>query len=221
MSPTTLAPIPRKTLSREVVERLRQAILSGALAAGAPLPEAATATKLRVSRVPVREALVELDREGLIQFDANGRAAVRDFSPEDVHEILSLRSALQRMAAGLAAQNLQDSDLGRLTDLLTRASRTRDLTDFSALDMAFHDMVVEIARHERLSRVWNELRGQMQLWLLRLHLKREKKKHDVREETFRSHHEFIRVLSRRKPAEAAAWMEEHCNSWSRVLPEID
>ena len=61
MADAALSPIRRNTsLTKEVVDRLRKAILSGELVEGAALPEAQTATKLGVSRVPVREALVEL-----------------------------------------------------------------------------------------------------------------------------------------------------------------
>src|SRR5215510_7547893 len=98
---------------------------------GTSLPEAQTAAKLGVSRVPVREALVELERQGLVEFDENGRASVRAFTKDDVQEILSLRCALQRMAAGLAAAKMTDADLERLEAILAKAAKTKDLTEFS------------------------------------------------------------------------------------------
>src|SRR4029453_12960627 len=112
MAEAALSPIRRTTsLTKEVVDRLRKAILHGELEEGASLPEALTATKLGVSRVPVREALVELERQGLVEFDRNGRACVRTFTAEDGTEIISLRAALQRMAARLAAAKLTDADV--------------------------------------------------------------------------------------------------------------
>src|SRR5260221_9861868 len=112
MAQATLSPIRRSSsLSREVVDRLRRAILTGALAPGTSLPETQTAVKLGVSRVPVREALVELERQGLVEFDPNGRAAVREFTEEDVHEILGLRATLQSIAAGLAGSRVTNDDL--------------------------------------------------------------------------------------------------------------
>src|SRR5262249_13872349 len=129
MADAALRPIRRNTsLTWEVIDRLSKAILSGELAEGSALPEALTATKLGVSRVPVREALVELERQGLVEFDENGRATVRAFTKEDVQEILSLRAALQRMAAALAAAKLTDADLERLEAILAKAARTKDLT---------------------------------------------------------------------------------------------
>ena len=214
MSDLALSPIRRSTsLTKEVIDRLRQAILTGALKEGTALPEAQTATKLGVSRVPVREALVELERQGLIEFDRNGRACVRAFTPEDVAEIISLRANLQRMAARLAATKLTDGDVLCLEDILSRARVENDLTAFSALDTAFHDEVVRIARHKRLSRLWDDVRAQMELWLARIHRRRESVKHDVRQATLSSHREMIDVFKTRKPDLAGDLMERHC-TWT-------
>jgi DNA-binding GntR family transcriptional regulator len=215
MIPATLSPIFRSTLTGETVNRLRQAILAGELGGGTPLPESQTASKLGVSRVPVREALVELERQGLVEFDRNGRASVRAFTEDDITEIMSLRAALQTMAARHAAQRLKDEDVERLEEILARARETHDLTKFSTLDTAFHDEIVLISGHRRLQRVWSDLRAQMELWLARLHRQRESVKHDVRKATLRSHREMIDVLKTRKPEAAAALMERHC-SWKEL-----
>lgn len=221
MGQAALTPIRRNvSLTKEVVERLRRAIVTGELAEGAALPEAQTAAKFGVSRVPVREALVELERQGLVQFESNGRARVRAFTDEDAGEILSLRQTMQTMAARLAAEKLTDADVGRLEAILAKARDTKDLADFSALDSSFHDEVVTIARHRRLSRVWTDLRPQMEWWLTRLHRQREKLTHDVRKATLASHKEMIEVLKTRKPKAAADLMELHC-SWKGWPPEAD
>ena len=212
---TTLASAPRTSLSRDCFERLRAAILSGELAAGAALPEAATAAKLGVSRVPVREALAKLEAQGLVEVDASGRASVRRFSAEDVHELLSLRAAYQTLAARRAAERATEADLARLRELVAKTRAAKDLSELSALDAAFHDVIVEIARHRRLARAWEDLRAQMALWLARLHRKREALRHDVREATCRAHGHFVDVLSKRNPARAARLMEEHCFSWEK------
>jgi DNA-binding GntR family transcriptional regulator len=218
MSEAALSPIRRSfSLSREVTDRLRRAIISGEFSEGTSLPEAQTAAKLGVSRVPVREALVELERQGLVEFDENGRASTRSFTTEDVNEILSLRATLQTMAARLASTRLTPQDLKRLESILDRAARTRDLTEFSALDSAFHDEIVRIARHGRLTRVWGDLRSQMDLWLARLHRRRENTKHDVRPATLESHREMLNVLQGRRPEAAAKLMERHC-SWVEKKP---
>ncbi|MBI3855878.1 MAG: GntR family transcriptional regulator [Planctomycetes bacterium] len=216
MSNQALSPIRRSTsLTKEVIDRLRQAILSGELEEGASLPEAQTAAKLGVSRVPVREALVELERQGLVEFDRNGRACVRAFTDDDVAELISLRAALQRMAARLAASKLTEGDVAALEDILNRARETQDLSAFSALDSEFHDQIVVIARHRRLQRLWADVRSQMELWLARIHRRRESTLHDVRQATLQSHREMIEVLKTRKPELAGDLMERHC-SWKEL-----
>jgi DNA-binding GntR family transcriptional regulator len=214
MADLALRPIRQRTsLTKEVTDRLRRAILTGELEEGATLPEAQTAAKLGVSRVPVREALVELERQGLVDFSRTGRACVRAFTTDDVAEIISLRANLQRMAARLAATKLTDGDLLCLEDILARARETQDLTAFSALDTAFHDEIVRIARHKRLSRLWDDVRSQMELWLARIHRRRESVKHDVRQATLSSHREMIDVLKTRQPDAAGDRMERHC-TWT-------
>lgn len=214
MEDVALSPIRRgSSLSRTVTDRLRRAILSGELKEGASLPEAQTASKLGVSRVPVREALVELERQGLVEFDRNGRACVRAFTKEDVAEIISLRAALQRMAARLAATKHTEADLARLDAILERARETHEISAFSALDSEFHDEIVAIARHKRLLQLWTDVRSQMELWLARIHRRREDAIHDVREATLRSHRQMIDVLKTRKADVAGDLMERHC-SWS-------
>src|SRR5262245_30025920 len=118
MIASALLPVARTTLTREVAERLRQAILSGELAAGQPLAEATMAGRLNVSRVPVREALVTLEREGLVVFNDHGRACVRVFTEQDFAEIVSLRTTLQVMSAKLAAVKHTTEDLERLELIL-------------------------------------------------------------------------------------------------------
>lgn len=212
---TTLASAPRASLAQDCFERLRTAILAGELEAGTALPEAATAAKLGVSRVPVREALAKLEAQGLVEVDGGGRATVRRFSAEDVHELLSLRAAYQTLAARRAAERVTAADLERLREIVAKTREAKDLSELSALDGRFHDVIVEIARHRRLSRAWEDLRAQMALWLARLHRKRESLRHDTREATCRAHRHFVDVLSKRDPERASRLMEEHCFSWEK------
>lgn len=221
MIASALLPVPRTTLSHEVAERLRQAILSGELAAGQTLAEAAMAARMNVSRVPVREALVELEREGLVVFNAHGRASVREFTDEDFAEIVSLRTTLQVMSAKLAAVKHTDDDLERLEAILKRADKTRDLTEFSRLDIAFHDEVARIARHQRLYQCWNNLRAQMELWIARAHRERERVKHDVHDLTLRAHRAMVETLRSRRPDEAGKLMEIHCDSMGKQQGLLD
>jgi len=218
VKPKVLGPLRRGGLVQQAVDELRRVILSGELEAGTPLREVALAARLGVSRVPVREALLELERQGLVVFEPSGRARVRTFTPADVVEILSLRTTLQVMAARHAAARAPREGAAALEKALEEMRRAEDLTRFSLLDSAFHDEVVRLAGHRALERVWEDVRAQMELWLATMQRRRDRVRHDVRRETLRSHRKMIEILKSGRADRAAAFMEHLCGSWEDMVP---
>src|SRR5688500_8639692 len=83
-------------LGVDIAERLRAAILDGYFGPGERLPEEQLARSMGVSRGPVREALVKLEREGLILIRRNRGAFVAQLSSEDLDEVYTLRAAIER-----------------------------------------------------------------------------------------------------------------------------
>src|SRR5215470_5857225 len=121
---TLLEPVLRRALTDDVLLTLRKAIVAGAIVAGDHIAEVRMAEQLGVSRVPVREAMMALEREGLLQFDARGAARVREFTAEDYEEIFTMRLALEPMAARLACRRLQPADAAALTENIQRMRQT-------------------------------------------------------------------------------------------------
>src|SRR3954447_1524258 len=115
MSPsrTSKATLGEKT-SVSAAGVLREAIISGDLAPGQVLGEEQLGRQLGISRTPVREALVLLRSEGLVDTPPNRPAIVRNFDRDDLHEIYSIRAVLEGYAARLAAERLTDQDLATL-----------------------------------------------------------------------------------------------------------
>src|SRR5205814_4496128 len=93
--------------SDNTVCKLRKDITHGTLGPGTLLAEAAVARQMGVSRVPVREALFTLEREGLVEFSATGRAYVKALQPHDFEELFLLRLSLEPLAARHAAPRLR------------------------------------------------------------------------------------------------------------------
>ena len=91
--------------------RVRELILSGALAAGAVLPQAALARQIGMSTTPLREALRRLKQEGLVELDAHRDARVRPLDATEARDLLELRRSLDPLAASLAAQRHTEGDL--------------------------------------------------------------------------------------------------------------
>ena len=131
-----LEPLGRpEALTEQVADRLRSAILSGALAPGTHLSVPEIARQLRVSRTPAREGLIALEREGLVEPRASSGVA----------EIMTCRRAAERMDADAVA---------RLKDLFARHKAVveqKDLARHVELDAAFHGMIREGARNPRLA----------------------------------------------------------------------
>jgi len=94
--------------------RVRRLILSGELAPGEVLPQAALARTIGMSTTPLREALRRLKQEGLVELDAHRDARVRDLDADEARDLLELRQTLDPLAAQLAAQRRTDDDLAQV-----------------------------------------------------------------------------------------------------------
>jgi DNA-binding GntR family transcriptional regulator len=218
MPPPTHCPPAGATLAETVTARLRNEILSGELPPGAPLAEIPTAERLSVSRVPVREALLVLDQEGLLVFGPRGRARVRSLSPGDHVEIYHARLPLEKAAARLAAERRTEDDLTAMQANIAATRQARTLAEVSLLDLDFHDLVFRAARSPWLFRFWGLLRGELALWLTRLHREQHSVTGRVRESTSDSHEEYMALLAARSAAAAKRHIETHMRFWLEWMP---
>jgi DNA-binding GntR family transcriptional regulator len=208
----------RTTLADTITDRLRREILTADLAPGAPVAEIPTAARLGVSRVPVREALVVLEQEGLLVFGPRGRAHVRELSAGDHLEIYQARLLLEKAAAKLAAERRTEEDLAALEANVTATRQAQTLAEVSQLDLEFHDLIYRAARSPWLARFWGQLRGQFALWLTRLHREEDAVTHQVRESTSKAHAEYVTLLRARKAEAAERQIEAHIRFWLEWMP---
>jgi DNA-binding GntR family transcriptional regulator len=122
-----LEPLPKRSSTvREVHQRLRSAIVSGALAPEVRLYEQRIAAELGVSRTPVREALAMLDAEDLVVAGRTGGTIVRRVSVDEVRETYEVRAVVEGHAARLAAERITADQLGVLRRLDERMKRAMD-----------------------------------------------------------------------------------------------
>src|SRR6266496_4452852 len=112
--------IPRQSLTSAVADKLRDQIIRGEIPEGAQLRQDAIATQFQVSRIPVREALRQLDAEGLIAIVPNRGAIVPALSPNDVEELFSIRALLEPEILKHSIPRLTDSDLAEADVVLRR-----------------------------------------------------------------------------------------------------
>jgi DNA-binding transcriptional regulator YhcF (GntR family) len=150
---TAFDPATGNALSDQVVGTLRKAIVAGAYAPGDHLPEARTAAQLGVSRVPVREAMLQLEREGLLIFDKRGAALVRELSAEDFEELFSARAGADGGRAGVPSHEPPGFRSAR--ENIARTRGTTKLLELTLLDIEFRP-VMRAARHSRLLQCWRK-----------------------------------------------------------------
>lgn len=131
-------------------QELRARILSGHYEPGHPIPERVIADELAVSRVPVREALRQLERDGLVSIVAQRGAQVRQFSAENMQSLYQAREALEGMAARLAAERVDENYLEPFMaqfEGLIDGSITMDPAEESALGNDFHEAIAQGSRN--------------------------------------------------------------------------
>ncbi len=211
------APVKR-SLSDEVVVRLRDAIVNGKIAPGERLREEILASSMGVSRGPVREAIQRLEREGLVIIHANRGATVARLSREDLDEVYSLRRSLERLAMRESIRKADAYHISRMSALVDEmaASSAVSITPQLAadLDVRFHEALVESTRHKRLIRTWMDLRPQIHLFLL----SRTVANSDFREHLVRSHTDILNAIRDRDEQRAVTIIDDHLKgAYVRVM----
>lgn len=213
-----LGPLSRRSLADDASARIRRAIVAGELSAGTALPEDKLAAQLGVSRVPVREALVELEQEGLVDFDPRGRCRVRTFTEEDFEELFSMRCTLEVMAARLVAKRMTKEDVQELEAMIREQQAADDLTELSLLDVAFHDRIIQAARHRTLAVCWKTIRSQIEVWLARAHRAQAARHLSSIELTVPGHRQLLAALCSGSESKAESAMRLEMATWREWLP---
>lgn len=153
-----------KPLREIVFESMREAILSGDLEPGERLMEIQLADEMGVSRTPVREAIRKLELENFVVMIPRKGAYVAGVSLKDVADVFEIRSALEGLAAGLAAERITDDELELMERaLFYRASEQElNLEQIVESDTDFHALVYKASRNDRLIQILANLREQIQ-----------------------------------------------------------
>lgn len=170
MSEKSLGLATRRVLADVVTDDLREAIVTHELEPGSRLTEDDLAAQLGVSRGPVREALLRLEREGLVLIERHRGARVASWTRKDIEEIYSLRGELEKLALEWACKNATDDDFEFIEAILEEyenlPANGRTPREIAKLDLAFHTRLFLAAHHERLNRSWEVLCSQFHAFLV-------------------------------------------------------
>ena len=146
---------------RDVVfKTLRQGILKGDLKPGERLMEIHLASRLGVSRTPIREAIRKLELEGLVSMVPRRGAEVARISKQDLRDVLEVRRSLDSLAVNLACKRIDDEEkeaLKKAEDDFEHAVKTGDATTIAEADVKFHDVILKASKNGRLVQMVNNL----------------------------------------------------------------
>lgn len=154
------APTRNKTTSKGlpqiIRDQLRYEILKGTLAAGYMLRQDALAERFNTSRIPVREALRQLEAEGLVTYQRNRGAVVAGMDVRQICELLDIRIALECYAIRIAVPNMVQRDFDQIDDILQRYNASESVSEWAEFNRQFHLALSAASNNVRLRRLIEE-----------------------------------------------------------------
>jgi phosphonate utilization transcriptional regulator len=163
----TITLLQTSSLASVVQTELERMILSGELAPGEKLTEMALATRLGVSRGPLREAFRMLDEAGLVRTEKNRGVFVRDLPVEEAIEIFDLRAAMDELVGRRLAETISAAALREvraLVDSMEQSVKAKDAYNYHLLNLKFHDRLVELAGNGKLTAIYRKLIKELSLF---------------------------------------------------------
>lgn len=204
-----------RTKSSYAADKLREALLEGRYATGAWLRTAGLAAELGLSLTPVREALVELATEGLVEMVPYRGARVAEIPGIDLTEVYLVRGLLESAAASLAATRATPQELARLHKLhanFAKAVKSRSRSELRALNDEFHFAIYDAARSPLVRRLielaWaRSPRDTFTLLPTRAAL------------SLQDHTAIVSAISARNPEQAQSAMRQHIDAALALILE--
>ena len=186
---------------------MRGQIARGELAPGDRIVELNLARDLGVSRSPIREALGQLELEGLVESIPYRGAYVRRLDAARFRQLLEFRLALEEFAVRRLARRIDATELERLRGALERVAERARASDFEgaiAADLSLHEMLVELAGNEPLRGAYRAMINEF-----RLYIRLTSRHYASIAELATEHDDLLRALETRKPSGAALALRRH------------
>lgn len=220
IEPLSTAPISRRPLHEEVVDRLRDLIVQGGIAPGARLNERVLSQQLGISRTPLREAIKLLATEGLVQLLPNRGAIVAPLERARLAETLHVMGALEGLAGELAATNARPQQVAEIRALhfeMCAMHARGDLAGYFRLNQAIHLKIVEAAGNAVLANAYRQLNANVRRARYMANLSKERWDDAVRE-----HEQILAALEARDAPRLGLLLREHLASkLAAVLGALD
>jgi len=200
--------IPRQSLPSAVADKLRDQIIRGEIPEGAQLRQDAIAMQYQVSRIPVREALRQLDAEGLIAIVPNRGAIVPALSPSDIGELFSIRALLEPEVLKLSIPHLTEEDFAEAETVLQKyvheLKKQEHVSTWGRLNWQFHSILYSRANQPRFMAIIRNVNNSGERYTrLQLYLT-----HGVKRAN-EEHHQILKLCREKNVAAACDLVREH------------
>lgn len=199
--------LDQHSLRAKVFQKVRTDILQGRYPSGKPIREGQISEELGVSRTPVREAIRQLELEGLVTFIPNKGAIVAGISLKDIEDIYAIRSLVEGLAASWAAKHITDEQLEELEEIMELADfyvQKNNFTKAFDLDSRFHQVIYNASHSRSLHHLLSSFHHYVQKARLKSISSPNRLKQAVIE-----HSEILKALKERDPDKASSMMTHH------------
>jgi DNA-binding GntR family transcriptional regulator len=211
--------IPRQSLTSAVADKLREQIIRGDIPEGAQLRQDVIAAQYHVSRIPVREALRQLDAEGLITIVPNRGAVVPQLSPNDIEELFAIRALLEPEVLKHSIPHLTQADFADAETLLNKymaeLRREDHISEWGRLNWKFHSILYSRAeRPHFMSIIRNVNHNGERYTRLQLYLT-----HGITRAN-EEHHRILELCRKRDVVAACKLLRQHIQYAGQSLKQV-
>ena len=211
----SLLRLEKTSLREQALSALRRAITTGQLTPGTHLVETDLSEALQISRGTLREAMRQLQQEGLISAGARGRLSVRHLDAKEIKDIFDVRAALESLAAqALASRDDRDGAVAELRKAVADMEKwaASNLEDRIEADLTFHRTMCYLTGNETLLHSWSSLEGSIRMSIMFAGVDKALKNMDVKR-----HSDIVDAIEFGDAEKAAATVRQHMSGAATVL----
>lgn len=212
--------IIKKSLARQVAAEIEKMILMGKIKPGEHLLELQLSQEMDVSRGPVRDAFLLLESRGFVHNEPYKGASVIKMDETDIKELCSMRKLIETYAVKEALKRVDEEKLQqgwRLVSLMKKAYAADDIVEYIQLDFSFHQMLVDMAEHSLLKRLYSVMEGPIILFMSIDHRKFSK---DATIKYLEEHELLLLAFEDKTHEPPAAIITKHINRWEEEILEL-
>ena len=202
----------RRSTPGLIADSIRAGMLDGRIGGGQKLVQKDLARAFGTSRIPIREALRQLESDGLIDYSPHRGAIVSILTPSEVEEIYEMRAPLETLALRLAIPHLDSERLTAARRAIDDSGRARDASLFGSLNWRFHEALYDAAGRPRLLKTIRNLYIHASRWP---HFQKHQRKAFAA--TIGEHREILRACERRNVAAAVKALARHLAASQQLI----